>query len=252
MRISNTADMFNPTKENRPKIIKDLQDFLNYKRTNTKDFGNRLLKDFNVVDFSGTQEENKLFVQFENYEKSPQSNHYWVEKKELDDFLNGNRPLGVNLLVDKFSNENDCLILEVNLMKNGFKKTTIQDAERLKGININYGGKLYKSYDVQVNVETDNIIDKIIRIFVFEPSSAESYIEKNTVVQNKVEIKNGITFEDFYNQDRFVRKFDALEAVRMERKSISNELRAWFMLNMADKVTGEFSEAFLKKIKEII
>lgn len=238
--------------EHREKIITNIQDFLNYKRTNTIDFGSRLMNVFKVVDFSGAQLDENLFVKFEGYDSNPQSNHYWVSKKELDSFLSGKKSIGVNLTVDRFYNENGYSIIEVNLIKNGFKKMYLKDAEKFRGIQINYNGKIYKSYDVQVSLVKDNLVGKIIRIFVIEPSSGESYINKHTVVQNKVEIKNGITFEDFDNQEQFVRKFDALEAVRMERKNIVSELKAWFSLNMSEKVDDDFSVAFIGKLNEII
>ena len=67
-----------------------------------------------------------------------------------------------------------------------------------------------------------------------------------------MQLKNGITFEDANSKETFVKKSDALEAIRMERKTVTDELRAWFMLNMADKVEEPFSNAFLKKLKEIV
>lgn len=238
-------------KEHREKIITDIQDFLKHKRTNTIDFGNRLMTDFKVSGFSGTAEDESLLVQFEGYEEKPHANHIWVNKKELEKFLNGDKKIGVNLLIDNFFVENNCLVFEINLIKNGIKSPTLNAAEKFRGININNQGKVYKSYDVQVTEEKDSI-NKVIRVFVLEPSSSESYIEKHTVIQNKVEIKNGITFEDFHNQDKFVRKFDALEAIRMERRSIAEEMTAWFRLNMLDKVDDNIAAAFYKKIKEII
>ncbi len=238
-------------KEHKEKIITDIQDFLKHKRTNTIDFGNRLMSDFKVIGFTGDATDESLLVKFEGYDEKPHANHIWVNKKELENFLNGDRKIGVNLLIDNFFVENNCLVLEINLIKNGIKTPTVNAAEKFRGININNSGKLYKSYDVQVSEEKDSI-NKVIRVFVLEPSSSESYIDKHTVVQNKVEIKNGITFEDFYNQDKFVRKFDALEAVRMERRSIAEEMTAWFRLNMLDKVDDNIASAFYKKIKEIV
>lgn len=253
MRKNNKDNsMMYSLKEHKQKIISNIQDFLNYKRTNSIDFGSRLMHDFQVIDFVGSQEDDSLMVKFEGYEGMPHSNHYWVEKVELEAFLNGKKLIGVNLIVDKFYQENNCIVLDVNLMKNGVKKTTIYDAEKLKGIKINYLGKIYKSYDVQVQLEKDTTIDKVIRVFVFELSSAESYINNHTVVQNKIEIKNGITFEDFESQEQFVRKFDALEAIRLERKAVSNEFKAWFLLNMEFRMDAPVAKAILDKLKEIV
>lgn len=245
------SSMMYSLKEHREKIITNIQDFLIYKRTNTIDFGNRLMSDFKVIGFSGAASDESLFVQFEGYNEKPHSNHIWVNKKDLEKFLNGDRKIGVNLLVDNFFVESNCLVFEINLIKNGIKIPTINFAKKFRGININYKDKIYKSYDVQVNEEKDSI-NKVIRVFVLEPLSSESYIDKYTVIQNKVEIKNGITFEDFGNQDKFIRKFDALEAIRIERRSISNEITAWFRLNMLDKVDDNIASAFYEKIKEII
>lgn len=239
-------------KEQKEKIISNIQDFLNYKRTNSIDFGSRLLKEFKVVDFSGGPQDENLMVKFEEYDSAPHSNHYWVSKRELEDFLNGNKDIGAKVFVDNIYTENNHSIIEVNLLKNGLKKPTINDAEKLKGINIVHKNILYKSYDVQVAVSDGNFIQHVVKVFVFEPISSEIYINKHTVVQNKIEIKNGITFEDFNTQEQFVRKFDALEAIRLERKSISDELRAWCLLNMSNRVDDAVLNAFLKKIKEII
>lgn len=249
-RISNT-DMYSLA-QHKEKIMSDIQDFLNYKRTNSIDFGTRLLDDFKVVNFR-TDNGDSLFVEFEGYEKIPHSNHYWVQKKELQDFLAGNNRMGVNLFVDNAFVENNCTIFEVNLIKNGFKKMTIHDAQKLKGIQINYNNKLYKSYDVQVKLIKDTEIDKVIRVFVIEPTSAEYFLNHNTVVKNSIiQIKNGITFEDENSKETFVKKEIALEAVKLERKSVTNEFKAWFMLNMADKVDGHVSDAVLQKLKEIV
>jgi hypothetical protein len=237
--------------QNREKIIADLQDFLNHKRANSIDYGTRLLEPFTVVGF--THSDDSLMAQFEGHEKLPQSNHYWVGKSELEQFLLGIKTTGVNLIVDNLYTENSCIVMDVNLMKNGFKKMTIYDAQKLKGIQINHDRKIYKSYDVQVQLSKDINIDKLVKVFVLEPSSAEAYINKHTVVQNnKIQLQNGITFEDANSKETYVKKSDALEAVRMERKTVSDELRAWFILNMANKVEAPFSDAFLKKLKEIV
>lgn len=79
----------------------------------------------------------------------------------------------------------------------------------------------------------------------------EEFIDNHTVFQNKVEIKNGITFEDFDKQENFVRKLDALDAIKMERNAIIKELRSWFFINQFHKVNEKFAESFLKKLDEI-
>lgn len=249
MRQSN-ADTLS-LQEQKGKVISNIQDFLNYKRKNSIDFGIRLLKNFKVVNFSAGPKDENLMIHFEGYESVPHSNHYWVSKKELESFLNGKKETGVKLFVDCSYCEDDKYVLEVNLMKNGFKKPKVTDAERLRGINIIYQDKIYKSYDVKV-VKNGDLIESIIKVFVFEPNYSEKYIDTHTVVQNRIEIKNGITFEDFHTQEEFVRKFDALEAVRLERRSIIDEMTAWCMLNMTDKVEDSVLQAFLKKMKEII
>ena len=236
--------------QHKERVIAEIQDFLNYKRANSIDYGTRLLQPFTVVDFS--QNDDSIMAQFEGYKSLPHANHYWVSKSELAEFLLGNKIIGVKLFVDNLYVENNCLIMDVNLMKNGFKKPTIYDAQKLKGIQISYSHKLYKSYDVQVKVSDGINIEKTVRIFVFEPSSAESYINEHAVVQNnKVQLKNGITFEDT-STESYVKKSEALEAIRMERKTVKDELKAWFMLNMGDKMPEPVANEFLRKLNEIV
>lgn len=250
MKLKNNASY---SQEERKKIISDLQNFLNYKRTNSIDFGSRLLKDFTVSGFKWNATDESLFVELDGYILNPHSNHYWVNRNELESFLKGNNPIGTKLMIDSVYQEKDYVIFDVNMIKNGFKKSIIQDAEKLKGINIIHDSKLYKSYDVQVKLVEDLEIEKVVRVFAFEPISAESFINKNTVFHSKkISLKSGIIFEDSDSQEEVIKKSDALEAIRMERKTVSNELRAWYLLNMADKVDEQFSKAFLQKLKEIL
>jgi hypothetical protein len=252
MRPNNSANSQYTLAEHKQKIISDLNSFLNYKRANSIDFGSRLLKDFKVIGFKYQPDRDSIFVEFEGYDVTPHANHYWVSIKELESFTSGSKNIGVNLFVDRSYSEQGHIILEVNMVKNGFKKMTIYDAEKLKGIFIKYDNRIFKSYDVQVSVKSDMYIDKLIRIFVIEPNSSEDFINKNTVTQNRIHIKNGITFEDFHTQENFVRKFDALEAVRIERRTVIDELRSWYSLNIDGKVDAQYSEAFYKKLKEIL
>lgn len=233
------------------KIISNLQEFLNYKRANSIDFGTRLLHKFKVKDFSLKKNDESFFVEFEESNEEKHANHYWVQKKDLEVFMSGNKEIGVKLFVDSVYKEDKFLIFQINLSKNGFKKPTISEAQKLRGLNIKYNNEIYKSYDVQVSIEKDNYIDKNVRVFVHEQSSAEHYLNNHTVLQNKVEIKNGITFEDFDKQEFFVRKLDAIEAVRMEKKSVITELQSWFMLNLANKLDEDITKEFLKKMNEI-
>lgn len=238
--------------DHKKKFIADLQDFLNYKRTNSLDFGSRLLRPFIVESSTSNRKDENIMVKFQDYDTLPHNNHYWVNKKELDDFLNGKKELGVSLNLDNVYEENGLLIFEINLMRNGIKKPSFIDAQKIRGLNIKHNNKIFKCHDVQVSFRDDNSIDKIVKAFVVESFSAEMYINKYTVVQNKIEIKNGITFEDFDTQEEFVRKFEALEAVRLERKNVVNEMKSWVFLNMTNKVEEGVLEAFLKKLSEIV
>jgi len=237
--------------EHKQKMLSNLQDFLDYKRMNSINFATRLLQDFKVVNFRSQPSDESFFVEFEGYEKFPQTNHYWVSKSEFEEFMSGKKQIGVEINIDGLYVEDGYTIIEINLIKNGFKKPTIIDANKLKGIKVKYKNNIYKSYEVQVVVSDGIYIDKIVRLFVFEQSSAESYINKHTVYQNKIEIKNGITFEDFDKQENFVRTLDAMEAVKMERDSVISEIRSWFLLNVSSEVSEQFSNSFLKKLNEI-
>lgn len=249
--MGNNIPMYS-LEEHKKKILSDLQDFLNYKRTNSLDFGSRLLKPFVVESCSSGRKDENIMVKFKGYDELPHANHYWVNKKELDEFLNGKKELGVALMIDHAYEDGEQIIFEINLIKNGIKKPHLVDAQKIRGLNIKHNGRIFKCYDVNVSINEDFSIDKAVRAYVLESSSAESYINRNTVRQNKVEIKNGITFEDFDTQEEFVRKFEALEAIRLERKDVVNELRAWVVLNMTDKVEKSVLNSFLKKLSEIV
>lgn len=239
----------NSLSQNREKLISNIQDFLNYKRTNTTNFGSRLLYDFKVVNLVNNTD--SIMVEFEKNEDCHHANHYWIDKKEFEDFMSGKKNIGINLIVDNFFNEGGCDVFQINLIKYGFKKMTIHDAKRFKGIQILHNGQIYKSFEVQVVLLDGIYIDKIIKLFVLNSSSAEIHINNHTVLQNKVEIKNGITFEDFDKQEDFVRKLDALDAIKIERQSVISELKSWFFINKFNSVNEKFTESFLKKMDEI-
>ncbi len=236
----------------RERLLKELQDFLLYKRTHTIDFGKRLLKNFKVVNFIDKDKDN-YFIELEGYNTQPHENHYWVDKKEFARFISGDKTTGINLMVEGISEENNKTFFEINMIKAGFKKPTIDDAERLKGILINHMSKVYKSYDVQVMVENDRFIDKIARVFVQETTAtlAESFIKKNIILQNKKsELSSGMFFEDFTKKEEYVKKEDALTAIELERESVKSELTNWFLLNIKEHVTPQVSNVILSKLRE--
>ena len=237
-------------KEYKEKIISDLQEFLIYKRTTTVDFGHRLMKPFKVIDFSRDPAMESLLVNFEGYATLPQAEHYWVDKKEFENFVSGNKKPGATLFIDKEYHEDGKLIFEINLIKNQFKKPTVYDAEKLNGLTISHNGNLYKSYDVQVKLKDGIQIEKLVRVFVFESTSAETFILKNTVARNKIEINGNIKFESNETEE-FVTKADALKAIKLERESLAQELKSWFALSMFDRVDEKTAALFLKKLNEI-
>ena len=106
--------------------------------------------------------------------------------------------------------------------------------------------------------ELDRKVGLVVRTFFEDVEVKKLYsVAKKTITaipysipSNK--IKNGITFEDFESQEQFVRKFDALEAVRLERKAVANEFKAWFLLNMEFRMDEPVAKAILDKLKEIV
>ena len=244
--------MANSISEQKGRVLQELQDFLQYKRTHTIDFGKRLLKDFKVTNFVDKDKDN-YFIELAGYETHSHENHYWIDKKEFVRFISGAKTTGLNLMIESSSEENNKTFFEINMIKIGFKKPTIDDAERLKGILINHMSKVYKSYDVQVMIDNDRFIDKIVRVFVQEPtvSVAEAFVKKNIILQNKKsELSSGMFFEDFTKKEEYVKKEDALTAIALERESVKKELTNWFLLNVKEHVNEPVSNIILSKLKE--
>ena len=190
----------NTVEEYNAKTIESLQGFLKYKKETSLDYGTRLLTPFKVVTFTDKSGGN-FVAYFENYDKSPVGSHYEIGRGEYNDYLRGFRRDGISLIIDRELVEDEKTIFEVNMMKNGIKKPRITDAEKFKGLKIKFNNKLYKSYDVQVETRSGSDIHKVIRVFVFEVSSAEEFIMNHTVLRNKIEMRGGIRIELQENEE---------------------------------------------------
>lgn len=224
--------------EYKEKLIVDLQSFLIYKKTTSLDYGSRLLEPFVVVGMSDNGD--GIFAKFEeppylinvmNASRKRGIDHYWVDKKEFYNFVNGNKKLGTTLNIDKHYIDDGHIVFELRLKNNGLK-ADIYDAQKLKHLIIQYNnGNLYKVFDVQVKCDNDTLIDNVVRLFVTEEESAEQFINQKIVFKDNLEATKGpgmsIILSGPNTQEEFVRKNDAIKAVNLERKNTIKEVFGW-------------------------
>jgi len=239
------------------KIISDLQDFLVYIKTTSIHYGSRLLEPFVVENMSDGK--NGMFVEFKdslNTKKNRGVDHYWVDKKEFNEFVNGNRKLGATLNIDKHYIDNGHIVFELRLTNNGLKKD-IHDAQKLKYLTIQYNnGNLYKVFDVQVKCDNNTAVDNIVRLFVTEEESAEQLINQKIVFKDNMEATKGpgmsIILSGPNTQEEFVRKHDALNALKLEKKNTIKEVSLWFdsLIKLEVENAEELKIKFTEKFKQ--
>lgn len=231
------------------KVIADLQDFLIYKKATSLDYGSRLLEPFVVVDMESHDNEKNILVKFENYNVKP-TEHYWVNKKEFHDFVAGDKRLGITLKIDRHFIDDGHIVFELRLTSNGLKGNSVNDVAKLKNLLIEYSnGNLYKVFDVQIKINQGTTIDNIVRLLVTEVESAGQFINKQVVFKDNMEATKGpgmtIVLSGPNTQEEFVKKNDAIKALKLERKNTIKEVSLWLQ-SLAEQNVANAEELKIK------
>ena len=234
---------------NKQEVISQLQSYLNYVRFNTVNFGNRLLEYFEVSDFSLTRDVSSIFVEFRGSEAS-RGNHYWVNKKDFEDFKAGKKKLGVALDFTKHTIENGHTVFELNLSKNKLDNK-LNEVAKLKDLNVRYSnGLLYKVIDVQVKVKDETHVENIVKLIVKESKSTKDFIDSKVVLKNKVEKRGGLEIELGVTEE-FLSKNDVLEALKIERSILAEDLKDWIMTLPSEEISSTLRKKITERISEL-
>lgn len=237
------------TQENKEEVIKSLTDYLNFIRHNTVNFGNRLLEPFQVSNYSFHRDNVSIFVELSN-EKMKSGNHYWVNKRDFQDFKEGKKKSGVVLDFVRHYIENGHTVFELNLKKNNLSNK-ISDIAKLNNVNIRYqNGLLYKVLDVQVKNIDENHAENIIKLFVKEVRSIKDFIDSKVVLKNKVEKRGSISIE-LGAVEEYLSKENVFEALKLERSIMAEELTEWIRTIPSEEMSNHLKEKIINRIFEL-
>lgn len=202
------------------KVLKNLQNCLEYIRYNTMGFGLRLLRPFSVCHYVYTQNKYKVFFD------TNLTDCYWVEKSEYDNFLQGKLTNTVVLKTGNSFTENGRFGYYMSLAENKLEDN--EEALRfLFGLRFKLNDIFYKIEDVgykKLSIPLligDEAMDDSVKLYVVEDFHAEDFLEVNKFADTSKYVKKGMGYSieiDGDQSDDYVLISDAKAAIKMSKK----------------------------------
>lgn len=232
--------------------LNDLQRYLEYIRSNTTDFGIRLLKPFVVCQYLFIRNKYQAVFEKDNY-----NDCYWVTKAELDNFLAGKYSNKVTLKMDRPFKEEGNSGFYLSLSANSMEPT-MDNIQKLFQLRFKTNDIFYKIVDVsfqQLSMPYDepNKIKDNVKIFTIEDCTVEDYLEVNKFVDKGMTVKKGMGYSieiDEVENNEYVSITDARTAVKMTKeiaiKEILEDLNVIFP--EGHKVGNHVKEIIKKKL----
>jgi len=239
-------------------ILKGLQDYLEFIRYNTMDFGSRLLMPFFVSHFTPYKDRYKVCF------NDNVNDCYWVEKDEYDKFLNNKLSNNVILRTSNAFKEGESFGYYMSLSENNIK-CNLDNISILYGLRFKLNDIFYKIKDIGYQVdslsfkfylderssvqESSKIVEDKVKLYVVEDFYAEDFLYVNKFSNTSRQVKRGMGYSieiDDDHVDDFVLVSDAKTAIQLSKKeSLDNILRDL-------KNIFPIENTLSKKISEII
>lgn len=231
--------------------LNDLQRYLEYLRYNTTDFGLRLLKPFSVVNYLFNRSKYQVVFDNDNI-----NDCYWVEKKELENFLAGKCSNKVNLRLGRAFKESGKSGFYLSLSANNLERD--QDSiQKLFGLKFKNNDLFYKIVDVAFQesksdpsslsiIPVDNI-----KIYVVEDFRVDDFLEVNKFVDKGMSVKRGMGYSievDDEKDNEYLTISDVKTAIKMAKAEAAKDILSEISIAFPDgHKIGEFVKNVIKK-----
>lgn len=195
------------------KTLKGLQNYLEYIRYNTTNFGLRLLRPFSVYHYVYSQ--NKYRVFFDN----ERNDSYWIEGSEYNKFLQGKLSNTVSLKMDNAFSDDSGSGYYLSLSENNFE-ANVDALQFLYGLRFKLNDIFYKIKDVNY-MSSYGFLEDRIKVYVVEDFHAQDFLEVNKFVDTLRHVKKGMGYSieiDDDKTDEYVLLSDAKKAIEISKK----------------------------------
>jgi hypothetical protein len=224
-------------------ILKNLQNYLEYIRYNTTNFGLRLLRPFSACHYVYSQNKYKVFFD------ANLNDSYWVEQVDYDKFMQGKLSNNVMLRMGNAFTEGEKFGYYMSLTENKLEANP-EGLQFLFGLRFKLNDIFYKIEDVgyknlSIPLIEDEVVDDNVKLYVVEDFYAKDFLEVNKFEDTSKFVKKGMGYSmeiDDYGKDDYVLLSDARAAITMSKKEsldkILSDLKSVFPMdnNISQKV----------------
>lgn len=204
------------------KVLKGLQNYLEFIRYNTTGFGLRLLRPFSVQSYVYSQNKYRVFFD-EN-----RTDSYWIESSDYDKFVQGKLSNSVILKMQNAFEEAVGSGYYMSLSENNLADNNAEALQFLYGLRFKLNDIFYKIKDLKY-MSLNGFIEDRIKVYVIEDFHAEDFLEVNKFVDTLRHVKKGMGYSieiDDDKQDEYVLMSDARKAIGLSKKEcLENILR---------------------------
>lgn len=214
-------------------ILKNLQNYLEYIRYNTTNFGLRLLRPFSACHYVYSQNKYKVFFD------ANLNDSYWVEQVDYDKFMQGKLSNNVMLRMGNAFTEGEKFGYYMSLTENKLEASP-EGLKFLFGLRFKMNDMFYKIEDVgyknlSLPLIEDGVMDDSVKIYVVDDFHAKDFLEVNKFEDTSKFVTKGMGYSveiDDYGKDDYVLLSDAKAAIKMSKKE------------SLDKILSDLKEIF--------
>jgi hypothetical protein len=200
-------------------VLKNLQNYLEYIRYNTTNFGLRLLRPFSACHYVYSQNKYKVFFD------ANLNDSYWVEKTDYDKFIQGKLTNNVMLRMGNAFTEGERFGYYMSLTENKLEANP-EGLRFLFGLRFKMNDIFYKIEDVGYKnlllpLIEEGVMDDNVKLYVIEDFYAKDFLEVNKFEDTSKFVKKGMGYSveiDDFGKDDYVLLSDAKTAIKMSKK----------------------------------
>ena len=214
-------------------VLKNLQNYLEYIRYNTTNFGLRLLRPFSACHYVYSQNKYKVFFD------TNLNDSYWVEQVDYDKFIQGKLTNSVMLRMGNAFTEGEKFGYYMSLTENKLEASP-EGLKFLFGLRFKMNDMFYKIEDVgyknlSLPLIEEGVMDDNVKLYVIEDFYAKDFLEVNKFEDTSKFVKKGMGYSveiDDYGKEDYVLLSDAKAAIKMSKKE------------SLDKILSDLKEIF--------
>jgi hypothetical protein len=214
-------------------VLKNLQNYLEYIRYNTTNFGLRLLRPFSACHYVYSQNKYKVFFD------TNLNDSYWVEQVDYDKFIQGKLTNSVMLRMGNAFTEGEKFGYYMSLTENKLEASS-EGLKFLFGLRFKMNDMFYKIEDVgyknlSLPLIEEGVMDDNVKLYVIEDFYAKDFLEVNKFEDTSKFVKKGMGYSveiDDYGKEDYVLLSDAKAAIKMSKKE------------SLDKILSDLKEIF--------